>query len=224
MSQSEKKAASRKRILCGARQVFFREGFVLTNLDEVAEIAGVAKGTIYRYFENKADLYVAVLMRDSSDFLAGLEKAASIEASSAERIRAIGDYYFEHWVRNPDYFEIFWAIDNESITGPLPTRAIDTVEDFWRRGLRVTDGVIRDGVATGEFVPCDTWAVALMLWSIADSLIASDQVVTRRKIRRRPLQRVYTDAIDIVLRAVSSGPRQLSHTSREQCCTPPVPM
>ena len=52
---------SRRRILDAAREVFFRDGFMEANLDEVASGAGVAKGTLYRYFDTKAELYVAVL-------------------------------------------------------------------------------------------------------------------------------------------------------------------
>ena len=59
--RQQKKAESRRRILESAREIFFRDGFMSANLDEVAEKAGVAKGTLYRYFESKADLYVAVL-------------------------------------------------------------------------------------------------------------------------------------------------------------------
>ena len=51
-------------------------GFVEANLDEVASRAGVAKGTLYRYFESKADLYVAVLAENSAI-------AAAIAASRA---------------------------------------------------------------------------------------------------------------------------------------------
>ena len=60
-SGSERRAQQRLRIFEAARGVFFRDGFMNANLDEVAQLAGVAKGTLYRYFENKADLYVALL-------------------------------------------------------------------------------------------------------------------------------------------------------------------
>jgi AcrR family transcriptional regulator len=45
-SREERKAQSRRRILDSAREVFFRDGFMAANLDEVAEKAGVAKGTL----------------------------------------------------------------------------------------------------------------------------------------------------------------------------------
>ena len=63
-----RKSEQRRRIQDSARAVFFRDGFVAANLDEVAEGAGVAKGTLYRYFKSKAELYVAVLSQDGQIF------------------------------------------------------------------------------------------------------------------------------------------------------------
>ncbi len=74
MEQLARREASRRRILDSARQVFFREGFESANLDEVANLAGVAKGTIYRYFESKAELYVAVLVHNADAFDAATER------------------------------------------------------------------------------------------------------------------------------------------------------
>ncbi|MFH2133132.1 MAG: helix-turn-helix domain-containing protein [bacterium] len=48
----------KKHILESARKFFFRYGFKKTSLDEVAEDAGIAKGTIYNYFRNKEDLFI----------------------------------------------------------------------------------------------------------------------------------------------------------------------
>ena len=47
-----------KRILESAQKFFFRYGFKKTSLDEIAEDAGGAKGTIYNYFKNKEDLFI----------------------------------------------------------------------------------------------------------------------------------------------------------------------
>ena len=77
MTRDQKKAESRRRILESARDVFFRDGFMRANLDEMAEKAGVAKGTLYRYFESKADLYVAVLAENGAVFTQKMREAAS---------------------------------------------------------------------------------------------------------------------------------------------------
>jgi AcrR family transcriptional regulator len=209
MSRDQKKAESRRRILDAARDVFFRDGFMRANLDEMAEKAGVAKGTLYRYFESKADLYVAVLADNLELFLDRMEEAAKPRPSALERVRSIGHFYFQHWLEHPDYFQIFWAIDNESVIGELPREVIDKIAGFWEANLKVLHTVLEDGVRTGEFVPCDTWEIANVLWSIANSLIESDSTKARRQIRRRPLEPLYKHAIDTVVRGILVDPQQI---------------
>lgn len=219
MSRDEKKAESRRRILESARDVFFRDGFMRANLDEVAEKAGVAKGTLYRYFESKADLYVAVLTQNQEIFH-DLIKAASTQGDNAvDRMRSIARFYFAHWLDHPDYFQIFWAVDNESVIGELPRAVIDQVSSFWELNLNVTHQVLEQGVANGELVPCDTWEVANVLWEIANSLIESDNTKARRQIRRRPLEPLYMHAIETVMRGILVDPTRIqlspAQTTRE---------
>lgn len=209
MSRDEKKAESRRRILDSARDVFFRDGFMRANLDEVAEKAGVAKGTLYRYFESKADLYVAVLTHNHEIFLDLMQAAGRQGETALDRVRSIARFYFAHWLDHPDYFQIFWAVDNESVIGELSRDVIDKIASFWERNLNVTYEVLEQGVASGELVPCDTWEVANVLWSIADSLIESDNTKARRQIRRRPLEPLYTHAIETVMRGILADPTRI---------------
>ena len=92
MTRDQKKAESRRRILDAAKDVFFRDGFMRANLDEMAEKAGVAKGTLYRYFESKADLYVAVLARNSELFTVQMEEAARNGENAVARLRSIARF------------------------------------------------------------------------------------------------------------------------------------
>jgi len=51
----------RAQILEGARQVFFAHGFNGSSMSEIALAAGVSKGTLYVYFENKERLFAALV-------------------------------------------------------------------------------------------------------------------------------------------------------------------
>ena len=48
-------------ILAAARIVFARHGYGAATVDEIADAAGVAKGTVYLYFPSKRDLFLATL-------------------------------------------------------------------------------------------------------------------------------------------------------------------
>ena len=207
VSREEKKQRSRRRILDAARDVFFRDGFMLANLDEVAMKAGVAKGTLYRYFESKADLYVAVLAENGMVFKGKMQEAASSHGPVRERLQRIGDFYLSHWIEHKDYFQIFWAVDNQSLIGGLPDDALRDVSKLWEGSLEILKSVLDRGVADGELAECDTWEVSYILWTMANGLIQSEFVAPRRELRRRPLQEVYRDAIEAIVTGLSRAER-----------------
>ncbi len=54
-------SAKRRQILEGARAVFLAQGFDAASMGEIARAAGVSKGTLYVYFENKEQLFEAIV-------------------------------------------------------------------------------------------------------------------------------------------------------------------
>ncbi|MCC6642523.1 MAG: TetR/AcrR family transcriptional regulator [Deltaproteobacteria bacterium] len=201
--RSEKKALCRARILESARVVFFRDGFMTANLDEVAERAEVAKGTLYRYFESKADLYVAVLSQDGRLFEDRLRATVTGDVAPPEQVRRTARFYFEHWIRNREYFPIFWALENQAVIGEIPPVVVEEVTKLWEGCLRILADVIAGGVRDGSFRDCDSWEVANILWTLANGLIQSEHAPSRRRLRRRRLDRVFDDAIELVLRGLA---------------------
>ena len=201
--REQKKALQRRRILDAAREVFFRDGFVNANLDEVAALAEVAKGTLYRHFDSKADLYVAVLSHNGQVFEERMREAADRASAAADQIRQVGRFYYDHWMTNREYFQIFWALDNQELIGELPPGVVDEVTKLWESCLRILADVIDAGVKAGDFAPCDPWEVANILWTVANGLIQTEHVAPRRQLRRRELDRVFDDMVELFLRGIA---------------------
>jgi len=195
---------SRDRILEAARQVFFRDGFMAANLDEVARGAGVAKGTLYRYFDSKADLYVAVLANNGEEFERRMRAAVDPSQSSADQIRATARFYFDHWTQHQEYFQIFWAIENQSVIGELPPAVIDHVSHLWEQCLQILADVVQRGVSRGEFADCDAWEIANIFWTLGNAVIATEASVTRRNLRRKSLDETFRDSVEVLLRGLAA--------------------
>jgi len=53
--------AKRRQIIEGARSVFLARGFDAASMNDIARAAGVSKGTLYVYFENKEQLFAAIV-------------------------------------------------------------------------------------------------------------------------------------------------------------------
>jgi len=202
--REERKQLSRRRILDAAREVFFRDGFMAANLDEVAQKAGVAKGTLYRYFDSKAELYVAVLAHNGEIFKQRMRETVRGDAAAADRIRHVSTFYFDHWIRNHDYFQIFWAIENQAVIGELPPGVVEEVSKLWEECIEIVAGIVSQGVESGEFRRCDPWEVANILWTVANGLIQTEKSATRRSLRRVSLETAFNDAIELFLRGLTA--------------------
>ncbi len=66
----------RELIVRAALRLFGRHGYAATRLDDVAAAAGVTKPMVYRHFESKKDLYVALLRRHEADLPTFIERAS----------------------------------------------------------------------------------------------------------------------------------------------------
>lgn len=92
MTQAEPRWKRRKddrpaEILSAALDEFAEKGFAETKLADVAKRAGIAKGTLYLYFDNKQDLFAAVVRHGLLTSLAPIEQAAaSFDGGLAELV------------------------------------------------------------------------------------------------------------------------------------------
>ena len=87
-----KTAETRAAIVAAALDAFLRDGFAATRMADVAARAGVAKGTLYLYFPDKAALFEGVLRSVIEAPLAGLTEAAPAAGESVRDFlcRALG--------------------------------------------------------------------------------------------------------------------------------------
>jgi AcrR family transcriptional regulator len=157
-SGAEKRWARRKdarpgEIVAAALDCFAERGFTATRLDDVAARAGVTKGTVYLYFQNKEDLFKAVV-RES--VLPLLERAMGELAvgpeDPRERIRRVVTFLAGELLGSR-LSVIPKLVFAEAGNFPVIARFyLDEVVVPVRAFLA---GVLREGVDRGQFRPVD---------------------------------------------------------------------
>ena len=89
-------AERRETILCAAGPLFARDGYAGTRLDDVAAGAGVTKPILYRHFDSKKALYVALLDKHEADLPTFFERVARVAPDLAPD--ALVRLILEHWL------------------------------------------------------------------------------------------------------------------------------
>jgi len=88
--RQRRKDARPQELLDAALALFVEKGFAATRSEEVATRAGVAKGTLYRYYPSKDELFKAMVRDHLSVHIAeSAAQAADAAALAAERARAV---------------------------------------------------------------------------------------------------------------------------------------
>ncbi len=96
-----RKAERPKEILEAAFAEFSRSGYATTTLDQIAERAGVTKGTIYVYFENKEHLFISMVHEfTKATFDIVEDMFDSHEGSTADLLRMQFSFIYEHIVED----------------------------------------------------------------------------------------------------------------------------
>ncbi len=88
-------AERRALIVEAAGRLFGERGYDATRLDAIAAAAGVTKPIVYRHFDSKRDLYLALLDRHRAD-LSGFVGAMPADGTAEERLRAVLDLWLDY--------------------------------------------------------------------------------------------------------------------------------
>jgi len=96
----------RREILAAAREVFARRGYRNATLDEIAEKAAYAKGTLYNYFRSKEDLFqhiMDILLEDMRLVAASVLKE---RGTSREKFHRFACGMMDYYKANEDFLRI----------------------------------------------------------------------------------------------------------------------
>jgi len=136
-------------LLDAAFRTFAEHGYRATRLEQVAEAAGVTKGTIYYYFRNKEDLFRQAIHRHRDLTSARLDEVMrDVHGSVAARLR-VG--LSEAWrdAEGPNGVLLRLMVGEVSIEAPELFR--DWFEESVAQGGDELAAVVREGQASGEF-------------------------------------------------------------------------
>jgi len=149
-----RKDARPQELLAAALDLFVERGYAATRLDEVAARAGVSKGTLYLYFENKEELFKAVVRENMVPPLADAEELINnFEGHSSHLLRLCIDGWWQR-IGATKLSGISKLMMAES--GNFPDVARFYHEEVVSRGGALLARIIERGVALDEFRPVET--------------------------------------------------------------------
>ena len=148
-----RKDARPQELLEAAIDLFVERGYAATRLEDVARRAGVSKGTLYLYYENKEELFKAVVRSSIVPVIGEAEvSVAEFEGHSADLLRHLIHSWWQRLgaTKASGIIKLVTAeADN------FPELACFYQDEVIKRGTAAMSGMLERGIARGEFRPLD---------------------------------------------------------------------
>ena len=162
----------REAVLRAAVEVFAKRGFQGATIEEIARRAGVAKGTPYLYFSDKADLFYAVFEQWASGIIAaGSPLQASARSSARDRLIAMALGAADYMQAHREWFPLSMEVWSASSIPALRERFSEALKELYARCREAIVAIIHSGQASGEFHKnVDPDALAALLTGAVDGL------------------------------------------------------
>jgi len=164
--------ATRRRIIHEAAGEFARLGFDQANINTIAELAGIGKGTIYLYFENKRELFLAMLRHIAQAHIASIRAALAPEGSLQHRLERLFCAFAHLAEQESDSFHVYMSA-LYGVNRAFQTEATKLLRDY----VAIISLLLEQSQTRGEISCQDIEATALMVLSLTESYVLSARVL-----------------------------------------------
>lgn len=168
-SEQSTSLGKKELILEAAARVFSRNGFHRATVEEIAQRAGVGKGTIYEYFPSKKELFQQLIIGRVEDLISELQIQLAEGKTAKDKMEIVIKKGLNHF-------------DSLEHLNRIMMTETTNVEDIKMRQLLVEKrealidliiGIIDEGISWGEFRPVDRNLAALLFLGSVSEIIAS---------------------------------------------------
>ena len=150
----------RRRIVHAAMDLLAEHGYDEIQMRDVAVGAGVALGTLYRYFPSKEQLFAHVLLEWSASFDEAMRRRRPERGTDAERLRLLLRRAVGAFERHPNYFQLLSVLE--------VSKDPAVVEPFATYSRRFFAAV---GEALTDTAPDDVPVVTMLTTSLLSTLL-----------------------------------------------------
>jgi TetR/AcrR family transcriptional regulator len=159
--QARDPEATKAQILNAAEEEFARHGLSGARMEAIAAGTGVTKAMIYYYFENKEQLYQAVLQRPANELLDAIKQLPLDELAPEKALEMLVRGAIAHEASHP-YQQMILFQEASQNRGKYFAKA------DWQAPFAYLLKILERGMADGTFRPVDPWLTAINIAGVCN--------------------------------------------------------
>ncbi|WP_336085678.1 ScbR family autoregulator-binding transcription factor [Nocardia sp. SSK8] len=197
MVQQERAVATRNQIVCGAAEVFDREGFAGATMGMIVAAAGTTRGALHFHFKTKEELARAVMAEQSQRELETIQKLADGDTPAIEQIVMLAHEMARMVITDP--------IVRAGARLSLELTFVDSPKEPYLGCIMACEDMIRRAIDEGDII--DTVSPP-ELARFTISAFMGVQLVSTVLTERRDLEQRVDEMWETLLLGILPGPKR----------------
>ena len=144
-------------------RVIARKGMAAATMQEIAEEAGVAKGTIYLYFRDRDELVEKTFETAIGELHKRVDAALALEIPFEEKLRALISAQVGFFSENAEFFRLYMTLKMPEGTPAQQRRQKRNCQPQYETRVKAFAGVLNQAMESGEIRKSDPYRLALFL-------------------------------------------------------------
>ena len=144
-------------------RVIARKGMAAATMQEIAEEAGVAKGTIYLYFRDRDELVERTFETAMEKLFARADEALDRDISFEEKLRAVMAAQLEFFSQNREFFRLYLSLRMPEGTPAQQRRQHRACHPRYRQRIDKLSAVVKQAIERGALREIDPDRLALFI-------------------------------------------------------------
>ena len=144
------KENKKEQILKAASGVFARYGFNKTTMDDIGELVGIKKNSLYHYFANKEDIFCAIIVMDAEEYFSTLQAVLSEENTAAEKLMKYVQFTSDYWREKVNSYQLVTSMQAEIVK-----RIASLYDVSIQRQKIIVQDILNEGIHKSEFISHD---------------------------------------------------------------------
>ena len=142
--KEREKEVRRKDIIDTAEKLFFEKGYENINMADIAEGAELARSTLYLYFKNKKEIYLAISIKGTEILNQLFKEYYNRCGTGIEKVKMLMVAFYRFYKEYPDYYNVNWSSYKVLLDHDLPK--MEEIRRIRMEGFSLFGKALQEGI------------------------------------------------------------------------------
>ena len=182
MSKPDISVQRKKEIVTAAITVFSQEGFYQARMDDIAQAAGLSKGTLYLYFKDKDALIIAIAETIFRQDVVELDLARRLSGTAVEKLETFLQLFIAEMEQTNAIMPIVYEFYAMSIRRE-DVRLL--LKDYLNTSIAILETIIQQGIDAGDLLPTDANKAAFTFGALLEGVFVQSFYADTKDVAER---------------------------------------